>query len=66
MIKTQTVAVCDICGRTELARVLRVWGTEREYGLPMDWAPAQFNTAVHLCPECSKKLLAPKKGGAKA
>ena len=66
MIKTQTVAVCDICGKTELARVVHVWGNEREYGLPMEWTPALYNPAVHLCPTCSAKLLAPKKGGVKA
>ena len=55
MIKTLTVAVCDICGHTEKAKPT-TWRNETEYGLPDGWTSAAGNKDVHLCPTCSSIL----------
>lgn len=65
MIKTQTIAVCDLCGHAELARAVFNYRNEMEYALPADWQTSPYNRAVHICPECDKKLNPPRRGGAR-
>lgn len=53
MIKTQTVAVCDICGATEPAAEGECWRNERSYKAPAGWKTSASNPSVHFCPACA-------------
>lgn len=63
MVKTVVVAVCDICGKTEYARVIGTWHNEPMYGVPEGWTSAEGNKDVHLCPFCARKLKAGLRNG---
>ena len=55
MIKTITVAVCDICGFTEQALLNSNPDVGDKYKLPPEWSLG-LNHDFHICPTCKKKL----------
>lgn len=55
MIKTATVAICDICGYSEQALLDSNPDTENKYKLPPDWTYGK-NRDFHICPNCNMKL----------
>lgn len=55
LIKTMTVAVCDICGFTEKAKAVGSQYNEEIYGIPDQWGKGSTE-GVHLCPSCLKKF----------
>ena len=54
MIKETAVVVCDICGRTELAKT-KSWRNETVYDLPGGWHRGA-NREMTICPECARAL----------
>lgn len=55
MIKTVTVAICDICGHVERAKETQGRYNETAYELPPGWAEGATGS-VHMCPNCYEKL----------
>jgi len=55
MIKTITVAICDICGATEQALLNSDPNIQNKYKLPNDWVYGRTEE-VHICPMCKRKL----------
>lgn len=53
MIKQIWIAQCDLCGKTEPARMVSGRYNETEPTLPIGWERA-YNKKVHFCPECAK------------
>ena len=56
MLKQVTVAVCDICGATEPARLVFDSRNDYIYTLPEGWATARANNNVHMCQACTELL----------
>lgn len=56
MLKQMTVAVCDICGATEHARLVFDSRNDYLYTLPEGWTTARANNNVHMCPACADLL----------
>ena len=55
MIKKMYVAICDVCGFTEKAKVVGSQYNEEIYGIPDGWGKGSTE-GVHLCPSCFKKF----------
>jgi len=62
MIKTQTVAICDICGFCVQAKVVGSQYNEYIYGPPDGWGKG-VDKNVLICPACLKKLQIPCQSG---
>ncbi len=59
MIKTITVAQCDICGKTEPAKAVNGQYNETEYTIPNGWKTSETNKEFCICYGCKMKLEAP-------
>ncbi len=59
MIKTITVAQCDVCGKTEPAKAISAQYNETDYVLPDGWKKSPTNDSFCICPCCKTKLEAP-------
>ena len=55
MIKTVTVAVCDICGFTQQAVLNSDPDVPNKYKLPAEWGHGMSDD-IHICPTCKRKL----------
>lgn len=55
MIKTMSVAVCDICGFIAQAKVIGSQYNDAIYGAPDGWGKGAANNVL-ICPSCVKKL----------
>lgn len=55
MIKMQWIAMCDICGKKELAKTV-IWRNEEEHDIPDGWVRSKANHGMHICQECAIKL----------
>ena len=47
-LKIRHVVICDACGKVEIAI--------DECKAPKGWGLGHYNSDVHFCPECAKKL----------
>lgn len=56
MIKQIWIAQCDLCGKMENARIIMDQYNEEGHTLPIGWGEG-YNKDVHLCPECSKRMM---------
>ena len=56
MIKTITVAQCDICGKTEPAKAIPGQYNETDYTIPDSWKKSDTNKDFCICDQCRKKL----------
>lgn len=56
MLKQMTVAVCDICGNTEHAKLVNDCRNDYIYTLPDGWTSSRVNGNVHMCPACAELL----------
>jgi len=57
MIKTLTVAECDVCGKTEPAKPVFGRYNEKEYTIPEGWRRSETNRDFCICDGCIKRLL---------
>ena len=55
MIKEVAMAICDVCGKEERARVAGSQYNENYYAEPKNWTKGA-TVGTHICPECAKKL----------
>ena len=51
MLKQIWIAECDLCGKTEEAKIIPGRYNEREVVIPKGWSNAH-NKEFILCPEC--------------
>lgn len=56
MVKTRTVAICDICGYMVDAVEIE---NGMDYSVPDTWEHGKNNT-IDICPRCAKKLEKPE------
>ena len=56
IIKQIWVAQCDVCGKTENARIMVGAYNDEVHTLPVGWGYG-YNENMHLCPECSKRIM---------
>lgn len=56
MLKQVVLCICDICGKSEPAKLAYKEGRGGVASLPNGWTPAWGNKQVHICPECNEKL----------
>ena len=54
-IRTVTVAICDLCGKTTPAKAAGSQYNETIYEKPDDWHYAKDNHQAVFCPECWNK-----------
>ena len=59
MIKTLTVAECDVCGKTEPAKLVFGRYNENEYTLPEGWRRSETHRDFCICDGCIKRLEKP-------
>lgn len=53
MIKQVWVVQCDLCGKTENARMKHGQYNEQQPTLPIGWSEG-YNKDFHCCPKCSQ------------
>ena len=50
-LKQRWIAQCDLCGKTENARITSGQYNEDKHTLPIGWGYG-YNENMHLCPDC--------------